>query len=96
MLTNKRNYFFTRPLGDLGQPDNLWKANERLHDNFVRVETYLSELRACCVQENRNHAAAQEDIRCLRDALRSAVAEISRLKSENSVLRVRLQNNQAE
>ena len=70
----------------------VWKANERLHDNFVRVETDLRELRACF----GNHAAAQEDIRCLRDALRSAVAEISRLKSENSVLRVSLQNNHAE
>ena len=79
-----------------GEFAEVWRANERLHDNFVRVETDLRELRACFVQENRNHAAAQEDIRCLRDALRSAVAEISRLKSENSVLRVRLQNNQAE
>ena len=74
----------------------VWKANERLHDNFVRVETDLGELRACFVQEKRNHAAAQEDIRCLRDALRSAVAEISRLKSENSFLRASLQNSQAE
>ena len=76
----------------------LWEANKGLHDNLVRVETELLELRECFLHapEKRNHEAAQEENRRLHDTLRSAAAEISRLKSENSVLRVRLQNNQAE